>query len=407
MVHIQSLRGLLDSSRNLAVALLFASQSIWAQGTAQSSATTMTAPANSSSTKMSTVNSEPDKKFSGTVKVTTLGRGIHDENLRSTVGWTFIEAGVDTEYTDWLAFNIGVVGVFGEGAGQNYLSDEGGGTSALLLDYASINIKPWQPLSLKAGVIGYQINPIYTTMSSATSLGAEQKLELATASETFKFTLMSNQVVPSVGMSKGLVEDEKNPFFISGSVMGEINIKPIATKLKVAGSQFRFGNLPISEAGKALTAGNSDDSISGTGENMRYVIGFAGIETAAQIETDWTTRVKTTLKGVAIRNDRAFEDSNEGRMGRFDLRVLFGNVALKPLLTVFEIEADTTPAAYTILANRYNNRKGYMAGLNIELVKQKLVFFGNYTKADEIKKSPYLSDRELFNIGVEVNYDLF
>lgn len=404
MANNVSLRGLVNSTKNIAIALIFSSQSLWAQ---QPSTTATVMPGNgTTSASVSAKPEEKDKKLSGSVKVTTLGRGIQDKNLKSKVGWTFVEAGVDTEYTDWLAFNIGVVGVFGEGAGQNYLSDEGGGTSALLLDYAGVNIKPIQQLNLKAGVIGYQINPLYTTMSPGTSLGAEQKFELATPSETFKFTLQGNQAVPSVGVTKGLVEEDKNPFFLAGSVIGEINAKPIGTKLKVAGTQFRFGNLPKSQAGSSLTAGNSVNSVAGVGDEMQYVIGFAGTETAATLETDWTSKVKTTARVVAIKNDRISE-ANEGRMGRLDLRVVFGNVALKPSVTVFEVEADTTPAGYTILANRYNNRKGQVAGLSLELVKQKVIFFGNYTKAQEIVDSPFLSDREIYNIGVEVNYDLF
>ena len=347
------------------------------------------------------------KKYSGSVKVTTLGRGIEDSNLKSTVGWTFVEAGVDTDFTEWLSFGIGVVGLFGEGAGQNYLSDDGGGKSGLVLDYAGVNVKPWKPITLRAGVIGYQINPLFTTMSPGTSLGAEQKLELVTPQEMFKLTLQSSEVVPSVGVSKGLVENEKNPFFISGAVTGEVNIKPIKTVLKLAAAQFRFGNLPKSEAKNSLTNGNSVDSVSGIGDEMNFVIGFAGTETAAVLETDWTSRLKTTAKAVYIKNDRGFEDSNEGQMGRLDVRIVFGNVALKPSLTVFEVEADTTPAGYTILSNRYNNRKGQIAGLSLELIKQKVVFFANYTKGEVIAASPFLSDREIYNAGVEVNYDLF
>lgn len=404
MANKVALRGLVNSTKNIAIALIFSSQSLWAQ--APSTTATVMPGNGTTSASIPAKAEEKDKKLSGSVKVTTLGRGIQDKTLKSRVGWTFVEAGIDTEYTDWLAFNIGVVGVFGEGAGQNYLSDEGGGSNALLLDYAGINIKPISQLNLKAGVIGYQINPLYTTMSPGTSLGAEQKFELATPSETFKFTLQGNQAVPSTGVTKGLTEEDKNPFFLAGSVIGEINAKPIKTKLKVAGTQFRFGNLPKSQASSSLTAGNSVNSVSGVGDQMQYVISFAGTESAAVLETDWTSRVKTTLKAVAIKNDRITTD-NEGRMGRFDLRVVFGNVALKPSVTIFEVEADTTPAGYTILANRYNNRRGQVAGLNLELIKQKVIFFGNYTKAEEIVDSPFLSNREIYNIGVEVNYDLF
>ena len=402
MANRALLRGLVSSTKNITIALIFSSQSLWAQAPS----TTVMSSNGTTSTSLTAKPEEKVKKLSGSVKVTTLGRGIQDQNLKSKVGWTFVEAGVDTEYTDWLAFNIGVIGVFGEGAGQNYLSDEGGGTNALLLDYASINIKPIQQINLKAGVIGYQINPLYTTMTPSTSLGVEEKFELATPSETFKFTLQGTQAVPSVGVSKGLTQEDKNPFFLAGSVIGEINAKPIGTVLKVAGTQFRFGNLPKSDAKNSLTSGNSVNSVTGVGDQLQYAIGFAGSEVAATLETDWTSKVKTTARAVMIQNDRITED-NKGRMGRFDLRMVFGNIALKPSVTVFEVEADTTPAGYTILSNRYNNRKGQVAGLSLELVKQKVIFFGNYTKADEIVDSPFLSNREIYNIGVEVNYDLF
>lgn len=405
MSQTGSLWGLVNT-RKIAISFIFLSQSIWAQ--APSTTTLNTPTDNFLTTSMNAAKPlAQDKKYSGSVKVTTLGRGIDDKNLKSKVGWAFVEAGIDTEYTDWLSFGIGVVGIFGEGAGQNYLSEDGGGKSLLILDYASVNLKPWKPLTLKTGVIGYQINPIYTTMSPGTSLGAEQKLELATPSETFKFTLQGNETVPSVGVTKGLVEGEKNPFFLAGSAIGEVNIKLINTKFKVAGTQFRFGNLPKSQAKDSLTSGNSVNAVAGVGDQMTYVIGFAGTETAAQIETDWTSKFRTTAKAVYIKNERGYEDTNEGRMGRLDVRMVFGNLALKPSITLFEVEADTTPAGYTILANRYNNRKGQVAGLSLELVKQKVIFFGNYTKADEIVDSPFLSDREIYNVGVEVNYDLF
>lgn len=102
---------------------------------------------------------------------------------------------MDTEYTTGTHSISGVVGIFGEGAGQNYLSDEGGGSNALILDYAVV-IKPIQQINLKAGVIGYQMNPLFTTMSPSTSLGAEEKFELATPSETLNLRCKVTKLFP-------------------------------------------------------------------------------------------------------------------------------------------------------------------------------------------------------------------
>jgi hypothetical protein len=62
---------------------------------------------------------------------------------------------------------------------------------------------------------------------------------------------------------------------------------------------------------------------------------------------------------------------------------------------------------YSILINRFNNRKGQKVGFSVDLEKQKLGFFGSYTKSEVLVANPFMSDREIYNLGVEVNYDLF
>jgi len=380
----------------------FVASRLWAQGsTATPSSTnslntTVTAPAPEASST----------KYTATLGVTTLGRSVKDDNLKSTVGWSFVEAGFTADYFEWMSFGATVVGVFGEGAAQNYLGGEGGGTSALVIDSAGLEIKPVKELALKAGIIGYRINPIMTTMTPGTTVGTEQKLTLENNKKTMKLTLTGNEAIPSVGVNKSALTEGTSPFFIAGSIQADGKIEPMGTTLKLATTEFKFGNLPKSAAEGALSAGNSIHSVSGTGSDMQFVIGFAGRETAAAIETEWNNNFKTTLKGVTIKNERAFAGLNEGKMGRFDFDLKLGNFHWIPSVTAFEVQADATPAIYSIMTNRYNNRKGYSTGLRVELEKQKIAFFGSYMKAEEIQKTPFLSDREIYNLGLEVSYDL-
>lgn len=376
--------------------------SVWAQN----STTTLT-PNSSVLTSPVAAKEEKAVSYTGAVKVTTLGRSIEDESLKSTVGWSFVELGVDAKYFEWLKFSFNIAGVFGEGAAQNYLTGEGATSNVVVIDSIGLEVNPIKQISLKAGIIGYKINPLLTTMSAGTSLGAEQSLNLANSSETLKLSLIGNEAIPSTGVTKGMVEEEKNPFFIAGSVQAEAKLNPIKTTFKAAATQFKFGNLPMSSSQGALTGGNSIKSVSGTGDQMQYVIGFAGIESAGVIETEWTSKLTTTLKAAVIQNDRAFEDSNKGTLGTFNLKYKSGNATYTPSVTVFDVQGDTTPAPFSILINRYNNRKGQKVGFNVDLEKQKLGFFGSYTKSEEIVASPFMSDREIYNLGVEVNYDLF
>lgn len=357
------------------------------------------------STKTPETKSEYARKMSGALKVTTLGRQIRDENLKSSIGWTFVEASLGSEFNSWLKFDIGLLGVFGEGAAQNYLSSEGAGTNILILDNATLTVTPIKPLSLRAGVISYQLNPLYTSVTPGTSLGADQKLELATPAEMAKITFQGTEAIPSNGVNKGMVEKDKAPFYLGGSVTGELKLQPVT--LKASSTKFQFGNIPKGVAQDALTGGNSIESVSGAGSDQQYVIGFAGTESAAVAEVEWSSKVKMILKGLYIINERAFVDADEGRSYKGSFEITLGNVKLTPSYTMFEIESDVSPAGYTILVNRYNNRKGQSAGLAVDLIKEKVGFFGSYTKADEIKPSPYLSNREYFNLGVEVSYDVF
>lgn len=380
----------------------FVSMSVWAQ-----SSTTTISPNTSTVAAPTAAKEEKAVSYSGAVKVTTLGRSIEDDNLHSTVGWSFVELGVESKYFEWLKFSFNIAGVFGEGAAQNYLTGEGAAANAVIIDSIGLEVNPIKQVSLKAGIIGYKINPLMTSMSAGTSLGAEQSLNLANSSETLKLSFIGNEAIPSTGVTKGMVEEDKNPFFLSGTVQAEAKVNPIKTTFKAAATQFKFGNLPKSAAEGALTGGNSIDAVQGSGDQSHFAIGFAGMESAGVIETEWTSKITTTLKAAYIQNDKAFEDNNKGRLGSFNLKYKSGNITYTPSVLVFDMQADTTPAPYSILINRYNNRKGQKIGFSVDLEKQKLGFFGSYTKSEVLVASPFMSDREIYNLGVEVNYDLF
>lgn len=378
------------------------SVSVWAQNS------TTSLPANSSTIAApAAAKEEKAITYSGAVKVTTLGRSIDDENMKSTVGWSFVEFGVDSKYYDWLKFSFNIAAAMGEGAAQNYLTGDGAAANAIMIDSIGLEVNPIKQITLKAGVIGYKINPLMTAMTPGTSLGAEQSLNLANSAETLKLSFIGNEAVPSTGVTKGMVEEDKNPFFMSGTVQAEAKVNPIKTTFKAAATQFKFGNLPKSAADGALVGGNSIDSIQGSGDQAHYVIGFAGTETAGVIETEWTSKLTTTLTASMINNERAFEDTNKGKMGSFKIKYKNGNITYTPSIMAFDMQADTTPAMYSILINRFNNRKGQKVGFSVDLEKQKLGFFGSYTKSEVLVANPFMSDREIYNLGVEVNYDLF
>ncbi|MCB0368488.1 MAG: hypothetical protein KDD45_03370 [Bdellovibrionales bacterium] len=375
----------------------------WGQSTS-----TLQTP-NKMTTSTSAVKPAEEKPFTynGNIRITTMGRNIHDEDLKSTVGWSLVSFNLESKYYEWLIFNASLLGVFGEGAAQNYLNKEGAGANLFVADAIYLTVKPIEQLSMQFGLTEYKLNPLMTVMSSATSLGSVQDLTFKNSSESVKVSFIGNEAIPSTGLSQGVVEKDKTPFFLAGSVKAELKVSPIKSTIKAAATKFKFGNLPKGEAEKALIDGNSQSSVVGVGDNMQFAIGFAGTETAGIFETEWTKNFKTTLKASVINNDEAYDGLNQGKLGGLSMKYTKGNYSFSPSLTVFDVQPDVTPAPYSVIAGRYNNRKGYKVNLGFDLEKQKLGFFAGYTKMEELFSSPYLYDREIYNLGVEVQYDLF
>jgi hypothetical protein len=304
--------------------------------------------------------------------------------------------------------NIGVAFLLGDGAGQNYYSDEGAASSATVIDEFAINLKPFSFSTFKFGALEGRLNPLVTVMTPNTYMGAVQRFEFATDKDLVKLMIQTNQQMPGEGVKTGgLVDQQKSPFFLAGTAQLDLKAEPVSTTFKLAATRFQFGNLSNATAKSSLLKGNSPQSFTGQGDATQFLIGFLGTESAAVIESELTNNITTTLKASLIKNDRAPEDRNQGQTGAFGVKFKKGNVAYTPTLTTFNVQADVTPAAYTISPNRYNNRKGQKMEMKVELEKQKLMFYGNYTRADELIENPYLSDREIYNIGVEAKYDLF
>ena len=67
--------------------------------------------------------------------------------------------------------------------------------------------------------------------------------------------------------------------------------------------------------------------------------------------------------------------------------------------------ADVTPATYTISPNRFQNRKGYKIEIDVQLEKEKLLFYASFTRANVLQDTLYLADRNMFNLGLEAKYD--
>jgi len=345
-------------------------------------------------------------RYKGNLDVLVIGRDFEDQYLRSASSLTVVTPHLDAIYNSWMSFDLEMSGLFVAGNTKNFYTEEGKSTDLLLLDEAAVNFKPMKGLDLRAGALNTKINPILSIMSENCFFGTVQKLTLANSSENIKVSIAANEAVPSSGtITHGLIDDAPNAYFLTTTLSGEFKVPVLRTKLSIATTRFEFGSLSSNVAADSRLIGNSPESFDGIGATSRFNIGFAGFETAASLKTDWTSRFSTELVASTIVNERGPSDRNDGYQAFAKIKQKFKYFDVVPSYGMFDMAADVTPASFTILPNRYHNRKGYTAELDIQLEKQKVVFFGSYTRANVLQESIYISDRDMYNLGVEAKYD--
>jgi len=345
-------------------------------------------------------------QYKGRLDVSISGRNIDDEFLKAASGTTFVASKFEATYSSLLSFNLNIAGSFTSGNSKSFYTEDGKSGNSVFLDEASMNLKPGAGFEFRVGAMGTKINPIQSAMSDNTFISTIQKFEYS--SGNLKLGVSATESIPSSGtVTRGLIDDGPNPYFVTGTVFGDFVSETLKTKLRMAGTRYEFGNLSSNVASDSVLIGNSPQSFEGIGKSARYIIRFAGIETAAAIEIDWTSKIKTKFKASNIRNDQISGDRAQGSQAAASLSLRQGNYTFVPSYGVFIMGADVTPATYTSLGSRYHNREGYNAELRIELDKQKLSFSGRYTRANVVSDNPYMSDREIYNLGVEAKYDIF
>ncbi len=378
--------------------LVLSSTKAFAQDASSTASTTLSAPV--PTTELSPI------KFKSNLDVLEVGREFDDRYLRSVNSLTVVTPHFDAIYNSWLSFDLEMSGVFVAGNTKNLYTEEGKGTNIVILDEAAVSMKPMKELEFRAGALLTKINPILSIMSENCFVGTTQKFTYLSASENLKISATANESIPSAGtVTPGLIDDAPNAYFVSGTLAADINLIGVDSKLKFASTAFQFGNLSSNVASDSRFIGNSPMSFDGIGDLSRFSIGFGGFETALSFKTDWTKTLSTEIVGSTIINQKAPGDRNNGVQAFVNLKKKFQNFNLVPSFGIFNMAADVTPATYTILPNRFHNRKGFTAEIDIQLEKQKLVFFGSYTRADVLQDTVYLADRNMYNLGVEAKYD--
>lgn len=379
-------------SRLTLIALMMMSHQLWAQADLATSATTPV------------VNDERPYKPTGRINFSLYSRQTEDAFASSQQGATGIGAEFTAKYGDHITLGVDLLGLFGSGNASNFWNDDGKAPNSILLNETYVKVNFHKNIFVKAGVVKTPLNPVFSIMTPGAFVGAQEEWQIGADESNIK--LIAYQGIPSSGtVSRRIYDDGTNAYFLSQTISANLKTT-YGTEFKTAASRFQFENLSSNVAGDSYLSGNSLTAFEGMGKLARFRYGFMGTEVAFNLKQE-IGKHEVCLFGSAIKNDQAPAGKNEGAIVGGCVKVAFGNYSVRPSYSVFDYDADVTPAAYTALTGRYHNRKGYRIGIDFELKKEKLALKTYYTSMELKDANPYLADREIYNVAVEAKYDIF
>ncbi|MBX2989232.1 MAG: hypothetical protein KF802_15190 [Bdellovibrionaceae bacterium] len=348
------------------------------------------------------------RKYEGSMSISLTGRHFDDEVINSRFSRAAISADFDARFLEWLDGRLSVAQIFTSGASSNlYAVTEGGtGLNALLLDEASLTLKPFKGFKASGGILAIDQNPIASIIGPNSWTAAT----VAGSTDVGAVTLTASalQGIPtSRGTSNQVLDEDTLPLYTNGTLMAALKTDS-GFGLSVAGTHFVFTDLSSTAAGDSEQLGAT---VIGTGKNALFAYDYRGMEYAAAISQKFLNGDVISLRASSLRNELAPSGQNSAGQVKIEYKKALDRWNIAGNITPFRIESDAFPSTYASPSGGFTNRQGTMTNLKIENKKHKITALAGYTKADvldtEAQAARYQSDREIYTLGVEVKHDLF
>lgn len=274
----------------------------------------------------------------------------------------------------------------------------------------SANWKPWDFMLLKGGVLSQSavageeidVNLYYDSFllfDHQAFPGTQETFLLE--QKNLKASLTFEQAVPtSTTLSTQAMSQEPLPRFASETVRGEWG--PVES-FSLAGwiTHFSFFDLPSSVAEQSRWGGNT---IYGD-QNAYFAYPFQGALVGLSATVKPNSRVSTSFGAHYLQNFLAPDHANRGQLGYLAANYhLNSKMDLLPLVDVFRLESDASPAFYNSFQDGHNNRVGQGAQVELRFKQWGFKIGFRYEQTTPIDYNPLQQPAQLYLFELETDY---
>lgn len=163
---------------------------------------------------------------------------------------------------------------------------------------------------------------------------------------------------------------------------------------------FSFSDLPSVVAYRSDRLGNQVTGDEPTESFFRY--GFRGVAQTYSLNIKYTDRISSIFKIKTVENADAPSDRSRAQNLSLGFEFKFKHFSVKPSLSNFYSESNSSPAVYNSAILGHNNREGFAYGIQVELPQKGFSVTANYVQADLIQVDASQRDLTYLSLYLEV-----
>lgn len=273
--------------------------------------------------------------------------------------------------------------------------------NSLFLEEALVALSPIEAVRLELGAInqGLHNNPLFLTNTPFVAVREIFSLPL----DNWTLQLDMIQGIPSnYSLSKrlGNVEEGSSRFF---NEKIRVIAKGKSASMNASFGHFAFDRLNSSIAYNSRLLGNS---VSGVGSvNNKFRQGYAGWNGDLGFSYHKLSYVEISLESAFHSNERASAGKKLGYIigPKISTKNLENNISFR--FKSFKNEADSTVAFYSSKYTGQTNRKGLLAGLEVENKKMNLSYGADAYLTRPIEANPFQEKERIIKLSLRKSYD--
>jgi len=290
------------------------------------------------------------------------------------------------------------------GSTQALFTEEFRPEQTIFLNDARVTWTPFAFLALHAGALSQEHyeSPIFISGGTFPALAQEI---VPYRDALWRVSLLAQQAIPtSKTFSNRSFGKEATPLLFTGTGRVEFD-DPETFALAGRVTYFQFDNLTRGIARDSRFYGNT---VLGAGVvGARFFYEFQGIEAGAKLAVPITDGARVFVRNSFIHNSKAAKSRNQANYVEGGIRLAFSGFAITPLGGWFRVEDDPSVAFYNSKRLAHNNRKGWLAGLELELEEERVVVAAKYVKADVLRLNPLQADRTYAEVSLATLFNDF